>query len=111
MRGIGLDPQSRCVHYGTPLDIVAIRMKCCGIYYACKDCHDALAGHPIEVWPPGEWDKPAVLCGACKTELTTGQYLECSNECPACHARFNPGCGNHYRFYFGMADGISTDQS
>jgi uncharacterized CHY-type Zn-finger protein len=102
--GIDLDPQTRCAHHSTPLDIIAIKMKCCGIYYACKDCHDALANHTIEVWPRSEWDQPAVLCGACNAELSTRQYLECSNLCPACHARFNPGCRHHYRFYFETDD-------
>jgi uncharacterized CHY-type Zn-finger protein len=65
-------------------------MKCCGIYYACKDCHDALAGHPIEVWPETDWDHQAILCGACRAELTICAYLECDSVCPACHAAFNP---------------------
>jgi uncharacterized CHY-type Zn-finger protein len=98
--GIDLDPQTRCAHYKTPLDIIAIKMKCCGIYYACKDCHDAMAGHAIKVWPRSEWDQHAVLCGACGVELTIEQYLACLNECPACKTRFNPGCRNHYHFYF-----------
>jgi uncharacterized CHY-type Zn-finger protein len=100
INGVDLDSQTRCAHYRTPLDIVAIRMKCCGRYYACKECHDALAGHAIEVWPRIEWDRAAVRCGSCGTELSIRQYLDCSNECPACKARFNPGCRNHYHFYF-----------
>jgi len=51
VHGVGLDDETRCVHYHGPTDIVAIRHKCCGDYYACKDCHDALAGHPMEAWP------------------------------------------------------------
>jgi len=98
--GIGLDCQNRCAHYSSALDIISIKMRCCGIYYACKDCHEALAGHPAEVWPPDEWDQPAVLCGACGKEITTAEYFACANECPGCHARFNPGCRNHYHFYF-----------
>ena len=86
------------------MDIVAIKMKCCGLYYACKDCHDALANHSAEVWKRSEWDEPAVLCGACATELSIRRYLECSNQCPNCGARFNPGCRNHYHFYFEVAE-------
>ena len=52
-------------------------MKCCGVYYACKDCHHALAGHPIEVWPDSEWIEKAILCGACGQELTIHQYMQC----------------------------------
>lgn len=98
--GLDLDPQTRCAHYRTPLDIIAIRMKCCLTYYACKDCHDALAGHQIEVWPRDEWDQLAVLCGACGEQMSVRRYLECGNLCPACAAPFNPGCRNHYHFYF-----------
>ena len=101
--GIDLDAQTRCAHYRTLLDVIAIRMKCCGLYYACKDCHDALAGHAIQTWPHDEWDRQAVLCGACGTEMSVRQYLDCADECPACNARFNPGCRGHYRFYFEMA--------
>lgn len=100
VRGVGLDSQTRCAHYNSALDIIAIKMKCCGIYYACKDCHDALVSHSSEVWARSEWDQHAVLCGACATELSIRQYLECSNQCPACLAQFNPGCRNHYHFYF-----------
>ena len=101
--GIDLDAQTRCAHWRTPLDIVAIKMKCCGVYYACKDCHDALAGHPIAVWPRGEWDERAILCGACGTQLSIRRYLEGANECPACRALFNPGCRHHHHFYFETA--------
>jgi uncharacterized CHY-type Zn-finger protein len=97
--GIDLDPHMRCAHYRSALDIIAIKMKCCGAYYACKDCHEALADHAIKVWPRDEWDQPAILCGACGTELTVNQYLNCSNKCPACQSPFNPGCRNHYHFY------------
>jgi uncharacterized CHY-type Zn-finger protein len=98
--GVNLDPQTRCAHYNSALDIIAIKMKCCGTYYACKDCHDALAGHDIAVWPREEWDQPAVLCGACGVEMSIHQYLGCFNKCPACSSPFNPGCRNHYHFYF-----------
>ena len=97
-----MDPQTRCAHYHSELDIIAIRMRCCGEYYACKDCHEALAGHPIEVWPRVEWDAKAILCGACKAELTIHEYLNCGHRCPACGAAFNPGCGRHAHFYFEM---------
>jgi len=100
VNGIDLDAQTRCAHYNKPVDVIAIKMKCCNAYYACKDCHDALAGHAIEVWPRSEWDQHAILCGTCGTELTIEQYMACSNTCPACNAQFNPGCRNHYHFYF-----------
>ncbi len=98
--GIDLDPQTRCGHYHSALDIIAIKMKCCGAYYACKDCHDALADHTAEVWPRSEWNQLAVLCGSCGMELTVAQYLGCSDKCPGCSSPFNPRCRNHYHFYF-----------
>jgi uncharacterized CHY-type Zn-finger protein len=75
-------------------------MKCCGVYYACKECHEALAGHPIEVWPQSEWDQPAILCGACGRELSIEAYMHSGSKCPLCGADFNPACRNHYSFYF-----------
>jgi uncharacterized CHY-type Zn-finger protein len=104
VRGVDLDPQTRCAHYHKAVDVIAIKMKCCGVYYACKDCHDALAGHTIAVWPRSEWDQLAVLCGTCGTELTVREYMNCANQCPACQAAFNPGCRNHYEFYFESAE-------
>lgn len=101
--GIGLDAQTRCAHYKTALDIIAIKMKCCGIYYACKDCHKALADHPIEVWPQAEWIERAVLCGACGYEMSIAQYMAGGYQCPACGAAFNPGCRKHCHFYFADA--------
>lgn len=100
IRGVNVDSQTRCAHYNMPTDIVAIKLKCCGIYYACKDCHAALADHEIVVWPKGEWNEKAILCGACGTELTISAYLACGYHCPQCNAEFNPGCRNHYGYYF-----------
>ena len=103
VRGVNLDKQTRCVHYHTELDIVAIKMKCCGVYYACKDCHEALAGHKIQVWEQSEFMQKAILCGCCQTELTISDYMASENRCPACGAEFNPGCRNHHHFYFECA--------
>jgi uncharacterized CHY-type Zn-finger protein len=100
VRGVEVDGETRCSHYRSAVDIVAIKMKCCGVYYSCKDCHEALAGHAIVVWPHGEFDAKAILCGACRTELTIREYLHCEARCPACGAGFNPGCEKHWRFYF-----------
>jgi uncharacterized CHY-type Zn-finger protein len=101
VRGVKLDAETRCEHYHGPTDIIAIKMKCCGVYYACKDCHEALAGHAIEVWPESEWEQKAILCGACGAEMSIRQYMQCESRCPNCGERFNPGCRRHYQFYFG----------
>ena len=100
MRGVGVSAQTRCAHYRSVLDVIAIRMACCGEYYACKDCHEEVANHVTAVWPRAEWDTRAVLCGVCGYEMTIREYLECGNQCPRCEAAFNPGCRNHYDFYF-----------
>jgi uncharacterized CHY-type Zn-finger protein len=103
VHGLDVDPQTRCAHYHKPADVIAIKMHCCGLFYACKDCHDALAGHGISVWPKSEWQEHAILCGACGNTLSIEGYLDCDSRCPVCGARFNPGCRNHHHFYFEMA--------
>jgi uncharacterized CHY-type Zn-finger protein len=100
VRGLGVDGETRCAHWRSALDVIAIKMKCCEVYYACKDCHDALSGHAANVWPRAEWSTPAVLCGACGLEMSAQTYLDCGNICPGCGVGFNPGCRTHYHFYF-----------
>lgn len=97
--GAAVDDQTRCAHYRGETDIVAMRFKCCGHYYPCFACHEEAAGHPAERWDASDIDRPAVLCGACRTELRIADYLGTS-ECPACAARFNPGCRLHHHLYF-----------
>jgi uncharacterized CHY-type Zn-finger protein len=100
VHGLDLDPQTRCAHWHGPLDIVALRLPCCGLYYACRDCHDALADHPARVWPRAEQDAAAAMCGACGAEMSVREYLACDDRCPACGAAFNPGCRLHRHLYF-----------
>ena len=103
MRGLDLDAQTRCAHWRSPLDVVALKLACCGVYYACRDCHDALAGHAAQVWPPDAAAELAVLCGVCGGELTVAEYLACEDACPRCGAGFNPGCRRHRHLYFAPA--------
>ena len=100
VRGLDLDPATRCVHYRTEVDIVAIRMACCDEYFACKECHEALAGHDLLPWPPNSGKVAAVLCGACSAELTIQEYLTCDDACTRCGAAFNSRCRLHHHFYF-----------
>ena len=102
IRGVNVDAETHCAHWHSPLDIVAIRMKCCGDWYACKECHEALAGHAIVVWQSDERDERAVLCGACGYTMRIAEYLESPDACPHCAAPFNPGCHHHHHFYFEM---------
>jgi uncharacterized CHY-type Zn-finger protein len=98
--GISVDAQTRCAHYNSPVDVIAIKMKCCGAYFACKECHDELADHQLEPWPREGRGRRAVLCGVCGSELTIEQYLESSAQCPVCNASFNPRCSEHHDYYF-----------
>ena len=100
VKGNVVDEHTRCVHYHSPLDVIAIKFKCCGEYYPCFSCHEETSGHGPQVWPKEEWDNKAILCGMCGHELTIHQYMNSGNLCPVCHAGFNPGCKNHYGLYF-----------
>lgn len=100
IKGKPVDNQTRCVHYNSPLDVIAIRFKCCDTYFPCYHCHAETAGHLAQVWRVTEFTEKAVLCGVCKTELTITAYLESRNVCPACGAGFNPNCSAHYPLYF-----------
>ncbi|KAK6205989.1 sphinganine kinase lcb4 [Pestalotiopsis sp. IQ-011] len=81
VKGVNVTALTQCAHWHSPRDIIAIRHKCCGEYYACISCHEASAGHANSLWPRAERNAKAVLC---------------------CRAEFNPGCANHYHLYFEM---------
>ncbi|WP_435196731.1 CHY zinc finger protein [Natronomonas sp. EA1] len=100
VHGIGLDIETRCAHYATERDIIAIRFACCDRYFACAACHAAIADHDAEPIPNSAFDEPGVLCGACGSLLSVSEYLESDHACPACGAAFNPGCAAHYDRYF-----------
>lgn len=100
VRGVEVSPNTQCAHWHSDLDIIAIKHKCCGRYYACISCHEAQAGHPPEVWPLDERHEKAVLCGSCSRELSIDEYLSCGSKCPGCASGFNPGCARHYDLYF-----------
>lgn len=100
LKGRVLDEETRCAHYHSEIDRIAIKFYCCNIYYPCYQCHtEAGCGNPA-VWPEEKFNEKAVLCGACGHELTVSEYLECKSECPACSAEFNPGCSLHKHLYF-----------
>lgn len=97
--GSTVDHQTRCIHYRTELDVVAIRFRCCGEFYPCHRCHEESVDHPVVVWPASEWDAEAILCGVCDTVLPISRYLEVDG-CPSCGAPFNPRCRLHKHLYF-----------
>ena len=100
--GVDVDSETRCGHWNTDLDIIAIKFKCCGRWYPCFECHAELADHKPVVWPKGEFDEKAILCGACGHQMTINEYINCASSCPSCGSKFNPGCANHYHLYFEM---------
>ncbi|SNZ16038.1 Uncharacterized protein, contains Zn-finger domain of CHY type [Natronoarchaeum philippinense] len=106
VRGEGVDAETRCAHYDSALDVVAIKFDCCGTYYPCFRCHDAVTEHDADRWPAARRDEPAVLCGACGAELTVETYVGV-DACPECDAAFNPGCADHYQRYFEAAEADS----
>lgn len=110
VRGVGVGPETRCAHYHTSRDVIAIRFACCGTYYPCAECHDALADHPPETWDRSAFDREAVLCGVCGTELRIDDYLDDPTACPECASAFNPGCADHHHLYFDRDDRVSGDE-
>jgi uncharacterized CHY-type Zn-finger protein len=76
--GNTIDDQTRCVHYGGPTDVVAIKFVCCGRYYPCFQCHVEAETHE---------------------EMTITEY-HAVDRCPGCSAQFNDGCRLHAHLYF-----------
>jgi uncharacterized CHY-type Zn-finger protein len=104
--GKTVDEQTRCVHYRTHKDVIAIKFFCCGSYYPCFRCHEECSDHPARVWPEDQWQECAILCGVCRTELTIAEY-RASTRCRSCEAEFNEACSSHAHLYFAVS---STDQ-
>lgn len=103
LHGVDIDAETRCAHWHSPLDIIAIKFKCCEHWYPCFDCHAETAGHNPAVWPAEEFSEPAILCGACGRQLSVHEYLDCGSRCPECGRGFNPGCSKHLHLYFQVA--------
>jgi len=100
LRGVAVGPETRCLHWDGPADIVALRFGCCEAYYPCDACHDATTDHDAEPWPRDRFDASAALCGVCGATLSAHEYLAVDDGCPRCDADFNPGCRAHRDRYF-----------
>lgn len=100
VKGKNIDENTRCEHYSSKKDIIAIKFKCCHTYYPCYQCHDEVADHKAILWGMDERDTKAILCGKCGTELTIEEYLGCHSSCPNCKSVFNSGCRTHHHLYF-----------
>lgn len=97
--GETVDDETRCVHYNTAADVVAIRFYCCLRFYPCHLCHAAAADHAARQWPVALWAEQAILCGACHHALSITEYSAAAR-CPHCTAPFNDGCRAHAHLYF-----------
>lgn len=106
-----VDSQTRCAHWHSQLDVVALKFKCCDRYYACFSCHEEdqrSREHEVRRYHV-KWDPlvKVVLCGVCKLEMTFEQYLGAGGlRCPSCGVQFNPGCKLHHSLYFDGIDNV-----
>lgn len=94
-----MDDETRCIHYHTKKDVIAIKFKCCLRYYPCHLCHEEDADHQAPTWPKTHWAESAVLCGVCKSEMSIHAY-QATTSCPNCSAPFNERCAAHAPLYF-----------
>ncbi|RWZ58051.1 hypothetical protein EQV77_09705 [Halobacillus fulvus] len=99
--GVKVDQQTRCQHYHSDIDVIAIKFRCCGKFYACHACHEEMEDHAADRWPEEEWDETAIMCGNCRNVLTIREYMDV-NSCPSCEHSFNERCSNHYPLYFSI---------
>jgi uncharacterized CHY-type Zn-finger protein len=103
VRGVEVGPETRCTHYDSERDVVALRFACCEAYYPCFRCHEEAVDHDAERLPVMA-PEPAALCGACGAELTAAEFMQGDHECPDCDTSFNSGCADHYDRYFDFSE-------
>ncbi len=97
------DEHGRCQHYADTHDVVSYRFACCDGWWPCHECHEETATHRARPWPASRFDKPSVLCGACKAAFRVPDYVAAADKetsCPECKAAWNPGCKPHWPRYF-----------
>lgn len=102
LRGIAVDPETRCSHYDSAKDVIAIRFPCCDVYYPCFKCHRETTDHSPARWPGNRQHEQAILCGCCGATLEIARYLNNPHECPECDAAFNSNCIAHHDHYFAL---------
>lgn len=103
LKGQLVDTHTRCRHYHSILDIIAIKFKCCGTYFPCYKCHQELESHDIIRWKKLDLDsEKVILCGLCCNLLYYQEYSANDNKCLYCNSSFNPNCSLHYGLYFEM---------
>lgn len=94
-----IDDETRCVHYHSEKDIVALQCATCRKFYPCYQCHNEAENHRFHVWQSNQFHENAVYCGHCRSTLSIHSYLN-TTKCPQCHHSFNPNCAKHYHLYF-----------
>lgn len=102
IKGSVIDKETRCIHYHTEVDRIAIKFYCCLTYFPCHLCHEEAGCGDMQVWPRDKFDQKGILCGACGKELTINTYLQGTNKCPTCQTAFNPNCKLHEKLYFAI---------
>ncbi|KAI5959805.1 HOT13 [Candida pseudojiufengensis] len=101
IKGQLVDNQTRCIHYHTPVDLIAIKFKCCPkLYYPCFKCHEELNNHSIEKYDIKDKTEEVIICGNCFNTMTIENYINCNSKCPYCKSIFNSKCSLHYDLYF-----------
>jgi len=102
--GVSVTLLTQCVHWSSPLDIIAIKHACCNKFYACISCHNASETHKPDVWSRSQQSEKAVLCGNCKHVLAVDEYMQSGSTCTKCGSAFNPGCKGHWGMYFELGE-------
>ncbi|MCD5323142.1 MULTISPECIES: CHY zinc finger protein [Pontibacillus] len=95
-----IDHETRCVHYHSDKDVIAIKFYCCDTYYPCYQCHNNACNHAIKRWPATLFTHKAILCGHCGSEFSIQTYLNAPFLCRTCQHPWNEGCAFHYHLYF-----------
>eukprot|EP00939_MAST-03C_sp_MAST-3C-sp1_P005473 g5473.t1 len=99
--GVGTYKETRCTHWHSALDRVAIQASCCLKFYACVQCHDACESHRWKPWKAStSLQHHALLCGACGNTFSFVSYFSSPDKCSTCSASFNPNCKRHWDVYF-----------
>ena len=93
-----IDNETRCIHYHTFLDIIAIKFKCCEKYYPCYQCHNEHESHNIQRWSAEEFHKRRYFVEFVKMNSIHDYMM--TETCPNCQAHFNSRCKFHYHLYF-----------
>lgn len=95
-----IDRETRCKHYYSEKDRVAIKFYCCGEFFPCYLCHKEHGCGKDAVWPKDRFDEQAILCGSCGHVFAIATYFKHHDACPNCDAPFNQGCKFHRHLYF-----------